>query len=345
MRASISSLCILVATACAMDAAAAPPPAALAKPAAPYRAPRNAFDQPDLQGIWNNSSLTMLQRPPMFKNLVASDQEAAMMEAGFRKMAGDLISTAPIDPKLGAPPPVDEAPQSDYIEMDLHLASIAGQRRTSWIVEPADGRVPFNDAAKQARVADAAAPEKFDNPEDRDTMERCLQAIGTPEGPPMMNTGFNANYQILQTKDEVAILVEMNHAVRTIRLSDRRHLPDAIQPWMGDSVGWWEGDTLVVETTNLNPKGAHVFSLGGGFGYSPKARITERFTRTSPSEILYQFSVNDPATFTQVFKGEMPMRAAKGPIYEYACHEGNYSLPNILAGARVQEKNPPPKAP
>jgi hypothetical protein len=138
----------------------------------------------------------------------------------------------------------------------------------------------------------------------------------------------------------VTIQVEMNHDVRIIRMGDRTHLPAAIQPWLGDSVGWWEGETLVVETTNLNPRG-HVFSLGGGFGYTPRTKITERFTRRSKDEILYEFSVDDPTTFTRVWRAEMPMRPAKGPIYEYACHEGNYSLPNILQGARAQERAAP----
>jgi hypothetical protein len=260
-----------------------------------------------------------------------------MLIAGFKQMAGSIISPDPVDPKLPAPPVVKEAPQADYIEMDLHLARINGQPRSSWIVDPADGKLPFTDAVKKARAAAAKAPENFNNPEDRDTQERCLTAIGSPEGPPMMNTGFNGNYQILQTKDYVTILVEMNHDARIIRMGDRTHLPSAIQPWLGDSVGWWEGDTLVVETTNLNVKG-HVYSLGGGFGYSPQTKITERFTRTGKDQILYEFSVDDPVNFTKVWRAEMPMRSAKGPLYEYACHEGNYSLPNILAGARTEER-------
>ena len=150
----------------------------------------------------------------------------------------------------------------------------------------------------------------------------------------MMNTGFNGNYQILQTPDYVAILVEMNHDVRIIRMRDRAHIPGSVQPWLGDSVGWWEGETLVVETTNLNPKG-HVYSLGGGFRYSAQTRVLERFTRTAKDQILYEFSVDDPEVFSKVWRAEMPMRAAKGPIYEYACHEGNYALSNILSGARV----------
>ncbi len=311
--------------------------------AAPYRAPRTSFGTPDLQGLWTNTALTFLQRPPIFKALVATDKEEAMMIAGFKQLAGDLISPAPVDPKLPAPPLVKEAPQSDWIEMDLHLARINGQPRSSWIVDPGDGRLPFNDATKKSRAADAEAPENFDNPENRDTQERCLTAIGSPEGPPMMNTGFNGNYQILQTKDYVAIQVEMNHDVRIIRMRDRAHQPEVLQPWLGDSVGWWEGDTLVVETTNLNLKG-HVYSLGGGFAYSPQTKITERFTRIAKDQILYEFAVDDPATFTKVWRAEMPMRTAKGPLYEYACHEGNYSLPNILAGARVQERSSPAAA-
>jgi hypothetical protein len=330
------ALCAAVATAAALSANAAPPAPARSTPA--YRAPRTADGHPDLQGIWTNTALTFLQRPPIFKNLIATDKEEAMMISVFKSMTGDLLNPAPIDPKTPAPPVVKEAPQSDYIEMDMRLARIDGQPRTSWIVDPADGHLPYTEAVKKARAASAAAPEKFDNPEDRDTQERCITAIGSPEGPPMMNTGFNGHYQIIQARDYVAIQVEMNHDVRMIRMGDRTHQPAALQPWLGDSVGWWEGDTLVVETTNLNPKG-HIFSLGGGFAYSPQTKVTERFTRTAKDQMLYQFSVEDPSTFTQVWKGEMPFRTAKGPIYEYACHEGNYSLPNILAGARAQEKS------
>jgi hypothetical protein len=299
-----------------------------------YRAPRTRSGAPDLQGIWTNTSLTFLQRPPIFKGLVATDAEAAMMEGGFRKMAGDLLKTE-VDPNAPAPPIVKEAPQADYLEMDMHLARIGGQMRSSWIVEPANGRLPFSDAGKKIRAA--VIKEDLDGPEGRPTEERCLTAIGSPEGPPMMNTGFNGHYQIVQTPGYVAIHIEMNHDVRIIRLGDRTHLPDSVRPWMGDSVGWWEGDTLVVETTNLNPK-AYVSSLAGGFPYSPQARLTERFTRTSKDQILYEFSMNDPGVFTQPWRAEMPMRAAKGPIYEYACHEGNYSLPNVLAGARAEAR-------
>ncbi len=332
--------CLVLAIAAVLAPAAAG--AAPAQPS-PYHAPRTRDGEPDLQGLWTNTALTFLQRPPIFKGLIATDKEEAMMVSMFKKMAGDIINPAPVDPKLPAPPVVKEAPQSDYIEMDLRLGRINGQPRTSWIVEPADGKLPYSEAETKARAAAAKAPEVFDNPEDRDTQERCLTAIGSPEGPPMMNTGFNGNYQILQTKGFVTIEVEMNHDVRIIRMGERGHLPAVVQPWLGDSVGWWEGDTLVVETTNLNPKG-HIFSMGGGFRYTAKTKVVERFTRTAKDQLLYEFSVEDPEVFARSWRAEMPMRAAKGPIYEYACHEGNYSLPNILAGARAQEKVAPAPA-
>jgi hypothetical protein len=299
-----------------------------------YHPPRTAYGQPDLQGIWTNSSVTMLQRPPMMKNLIATPAEAKMMEQGFLGFVGDLIKPT-ADPNAPAPPVVKEAPQADLLEMDLHLATVDGQKRTSWIVDPPDGRIPFTDAGKAANKA--LAKDAYDGPEGRPLEERCLVAIGSPEGPPMMNTGFNANYQIVQTRDHVAIEIEMNHDVRIVRLSDRKHVPDAVRPWMGDSVGWWERDTLVVETTNFNPS-TRVASLGGGFTYSPRGKLIERFTRTAPDRLMYEFTVEDPAYFKQPWRAQMPMRAAKGPIYEYACHEGNYSLPNALMGARAEER-------
>ena len=307
--------------------------------ASPYHPPRTHDGAPDLQGIWTNSAVTFLQRPPIFKSLIPTDAEAAMMEGGFRQMVGDLISTKPIDPTAPAPKPIKEVDNSDFIEMDMHMARIDGQRRTSWIIEPADGRVPFTDVGRKAeRTTDRNT---YDGPEGRPLTERCLIAIGSPEGPPMMNTGFNAHYQIVQTRDHVAILVEMNHDVRIIRMIDRTHLPDAIRPWMGDSVGWWEGQTLVVETTNFNPQRADVGSLGGGFVFSAQGKLTERFTRKAKDLMLYEFAIEDAVNFKQPWRAEMPMRAAKGPIYEYACHEGNYSLPNALSGARVTEAAAP----
>jgi len=313
--------------------------------AGPYHAPRTANGAPDLQGVWTNASLTFLERPPIFKGLIATPQEEAMMIAGFKKRAGTLLD-AKVDPNLPAPPVVKAAPQADILEMDLRLARIDGQPRSSWIVEPADGHVPYNEAGKAA--ARAADQSSYDGPETRPLSERCLTAVGSPEGPPMLNTGFNANYQVFQTKDYVAIEVEMNHDVRIIRLGDTLHIPGNIRPWLGDSIGHWEGETLVVETTNLEPR-SNVESRGANLVFSPQAKITERFTRTGPDEILYEFGVDDPTYLTRPWRAQMAMRAAKGPIYEYACHEGNYSLANALQGARYEETHPvaaaPPAAP
>jgi len=307
--------------------------ASAAKPA-DYRVPRTSFGKPDLEGVWTNSSVTTLQRPTTFQNLVASQAEEAALAANFNKLVGDANATF-IDPDKPAPPVVKEAPAADVIESDMHLARIDGQPRTSWIVDPPDGRIPFTEAGREA--VKAANKDSYEGPEGRPTSERCLTGVGSPDGPPMINTAFNSNYQIVQTRDYVAILVEMNHDVRVIRLTDRRHPPDSIRPWMGDSFGWWDGDTLVVETANLNPQGA-IHTIGGGFAYSPQGRLIERFTRIAADRILYEFTVDDPVNFTRPWSAQMPLRATKGPIYEYACHEGNYSLPNALAGARAQER-------
>jgi hypothetical protein len=213
------------------------------------------------------------------------------------------------------------------------MARMNGEIRSAWIVEPGDGRLPYNDAGRTRLAPD---PRAFDGPEGRPPQERCLSGLGGVSGPPMLNAVYNANYQIVQTPDRLVIVAEMNHDARVIRLDDRRHAPPQVRAWMGDSVGWWEGTTLVVETTNFTPAQS---MRRRSLYISPEARIVERFTRTSPGEILYQFSVEDPANYTQTWRAEMPLRTSHGPVYEYACHEGNYSMPNILAGARQIERD------
>jgi hypothetical protein len=301
-----------------------------------YRAPRNAAGQPDFEGIWTNSAVTMLSRPPMIKGLVPTEAEAAAFQKMFMGFVGELVSTTPIDPNKPAPPVVKSVENADFLEMKLALGTVGGQMRSSWIVEPADGKLPLTEAGKQL-IRARAIPKPYDNPEARPATERCLLAIGSPEGPPMLNTGFNAHYQFVQTKDHVAIHVEMNHDVRIVRLTDRKHSPGAVQRYMGDSVGWWEGETLVVETTNFNPMGAYVSDLLGGFAYRPESIVRERFTRKAKDEMLYEFTVEDPVIFSAPWRAEMSFRPAPGPIYEYACHEGNYGVANALAGARYQE--------
>jgi hypothetical protein len=302
-----------------------------------YRAPRTASGQPDLQGLWTNTSMTSLVRPPMVKGLVPTDAEAAAFNKAIMSFLADIISNAPIDPNKPAPEVVKAVGNNDWLEADLHLGHVGGQVRSSWIVEPADGQLPLTDAGKALAKA-MGRGNLYDGPEVRPMTERCVTAIGAPEGPPMMNTGFNANYQIVQTRDYVAIEVEMNHDVRIIRLTDRAHPPAAMLRWMGDSVGWWEGETLVVESANFHPQGTLIGGVFGAFAYRPQSIVRERFTRTSKDEILYQFTVEDPVIFSKPWRAEMSFRPTKGPIYEYACHEGNYGVALALAGARYQER-------
>jgi hypothetical protein len=307
--------------------------------AADYKAPRTSFGQPDLQGAWTNASLTNLQRPPMFKSLTLTEEQAVALEK--RRAAARAAQDRPSDPNAGAPP-VGSDPggyNASWTDPGVAMGRINGQVRTSWIVEPANGHLPYSTAGK--KVYDDTlfkARSTFDGPEFRPLGERCILGFGSTAGPPMLNVLYNNNYQIVQAPGYVTIVVEMNHDARIIRLSDKKHPGADIRPWMGDSFGWWEGDTLVVETANFNPGEALRPYFGNSVYLSPNAKVTERFTRVSPTQILYQFAVDDPATYSQVWKAEMPLNATDGPVYEYACHEGNYALPGILAGARKDER-------
>jgi hypothetical protein len=312
---------------------------AQAASAADYHAPKNGFGQPDLGGTWTNASLTSLQRPAMFKTLTLTDADAAALEK--RRAAARANQDKPSDPTAGAPPVANDPGgyNASWTDPGVSLGRINGQVRTSWIVDPADGRLPYSTAGHAAYIAALSkARNSWDGPENRPLGERCILGFGSTAGPPMLNVLYNNNYQIVQSKDAVAILVEMNHDVRIVRLTDRKHPPADVRPWMGDSIGWWEGDTLVVETTNFNPGESLRPYFDNSILLSPGAKVTERFTRVSPKQILYQFQVEDPATYSQVWKAEMPMNSAPGPVYEYACHEGNYALPGILAGARKADK-------
>jgi hypothetical protein len=207
--------------------------------------------------------------------------------------------------------------------------------RTSLIVDPPDGRVPAQTPEARQRQAAALANRKgigqYDHPELRPLAERCITSFGSNAGPPMLpNYFYNNNYQIVQTKDHMMILVEMVHDARTIRMGGE-HLPKHIRPWYGDSIGRWEGDTLVVETTNFHP--SQVFR-----GASENLKVTERLTLTGPDTLLYQFTIDDPTTFIRPWSGEVPFNRMNELIYEYACHEGNYALSNVLSGERDRER-------
>jgi hypothetical protein len=223
---------------------------------------------------------------------------------------------------------------------EFPLARIDGALRTSWIVSPSDGRLPYRPEARERLTVLNAQSNRADGPEDRNVLDRCLVGGTGAAGPPILNPfTTSGSTLIVQTRNEVAILAEMNHDVRIVRLN-ARHQAAAARQWMGDSIGWWEGDTLVVETTNFHRQETN----RGQYLISPDARVTERFRRVSASELRYEFEVDDPATYTQVWRGQMPLLADKAGIYEYACHEGNYSMTNILEGARQAERTTGPVA-
>ena len=284
-------------------------------------AQRPATSAPDLQGFWTSGTITPLQRPTdLLGKEVFSEAEAAEYERtwldGFRK---------------NFPPEDLQAPDIDYEYMD-RMKVVAG-RRTSLITDPADGRLPPLLPAAKAR-ADARPKPSKDDPESMGLDERCLLEVAfgsSNASPPMVPNPFGQNfYQIVQTDAHVVIYTEIVHDARIIRIGGT-HAPPAVQLWLGDSVGRWEGDTLVVDTTNFTPK-SHFRSSG------TRLHVLERFTRISPTTIRYQFTADDPDTWDRPWSAEIPFNATNERIYEYACHEGNYSLANVLRGARAEEK-------
>jgi hypothetical protein len=286
-----------------------------------YHAPRTAFGAPDLQGFWTNVSRTGLERltgaPLTFATRAEEDAFEATVQADWVKAenAGVGMGVSEWHP-------------------ELPMARIDGRLRTSWIVTPADGRLPWrSDAlARYTTMNQAQMAGPSEGPEARTPFDRCLMAGLGSGGPPFINPSVAGGKQIVQTAGVVAILTEMNHELRIVRIGGR-HPPRTVRLWMGDSIGRWEGETLVVETTNFHPQEIN----RGTFMFSPEAKVTERFTRVAPDELRYAFEVDDPATYTQVWRAEMPFRPEPSALYEYACHEGNYSMAGILGAARKAE--------
>jgi hypothetical protein len=303
-----------------------------------YQPPRTADGKPDLQGVWTNVSLTTLLRSPQFKSDTVSEAEAERIAQ--QRAAAMAKSLEPTDPNAPAPPKGGNVGgyNSFYGDAGERLARVNGQYRTTWLVDSENGQLPYSERGRQIFEKELAfTRNNFDGPEARPMAERCIVGFGSTGGPPMINVLYNNHYQIVQTPETILILVEMNHDARIVRMN-AKHLPESIRPWMGDSIGWWEGDTLVVETTNFNPGEELRTNFNQSFYISKEGKVTERFTRVSPTQILYQFSVDDPAIFSKVWRAEMAMNAADGQLFEYACHEGNYALPGILAGARKAEQ-------
>jgi hypothetical protein len=309
-----------------------------------YKVPRTAHGHPDLQGIWTNATLTPVERPKTLgERLVLNETEAAQMEQRMKEFAASSDQPSDLSKELPKGGGVGGY-NVFWFDPANKVATVNGERRSSLIVFPTDGQVPaLSEPGKQrlaARTA-RAAQGAFDGPEQRALGERCLLGFGSNSGPPMLPVMYNSNYQIVQNRDTVLIHIEMVHDARIIRLGGQ-HPPEHVRQWMGDSIGRWQGETLVVETTNFNP--TQPIQIGQGATYrsipvSPGLKVIERFTRVGPRTIQYAFTVEDPDTFSTAWRGEIPFHFTDQPIYEYACHEGNYALPGILAGAREEEKS------
>lgn len=339
-----SILAAAVAATVLASLAAGPAAAALSDPvkvAKGYKAPRNAYGQPDLSGVWSPATITRLERDaPLGKRLVLTDTEAAAAEGAIAKLNTD--SAAPTDPNLKVTDlpyecgrgfkGVDCGYNNFWVDPGTKVMRVNGEPRSSILVTPEDGRLPMRPEAL-ARIRASfgnARVGNFDGPERRPLGERCLVGFGSTSGPPMLPVLYNNHYAVAQSPDRVAIEIEMVHDMRFFRLNDT-HEPASMRKWMGDSVAHWEGETLVVDTANF--RADQTFR-----GASADMKVTERFTRISPTQILYQFRIEDPATFTGPVEGEVAWNLTKDQIYEYACAEGNYALPGILAGARAEEK-------
>jgi hypothetical protein len=336
------------------------------RPAAPAAAAnaRTADGHPDFQGVYEIATITPLERPAQFgnrANLTREEADAMETYEAQRQVKND----APLAADRGAPPVGgDTSTPKSYLEVlerfgggavggynnfwlagGTKIITVNGEKRASIVVDPPDGRIPpMKPEARRRQAAllvdpsasEAAAatgrPGAFDGPELRPLAERCLLGFGSTSGPPTLpNYFYNNLKQIVQTPSTIMILVEMVHDVRIIRMN-AEHLPPTVKKWMGDSVGHWEGDTLVVDTTNFTNKTQFQ-------GATEQLHVVERFTRTNANTLLYKFSVDDPQTWDKPWGGEYPWNATDEHIYEYACHEGNYSLGDMLRGARAQERD------
>ena len=283
-----------------------------AKAKQPWTTPRTPDGHPDFQGIWDFRTATPVERPRELagKEFFASDEEAAEFE---RRAAERINDTLVVHPPAWL----------DYGTRVLR------SRRTSLIVDPRDGRVPaLTPAAQQKASARADARRRAEGPEDFSLAERCI-LFGA--GPPIVPGAYNNNIQIVQTRDTVVISNEMIHDARIVPTDGRPHLPPQIRPLLGDSRGHWEGDTLVIDTTNFTKETRFR-------GSDENLRLTERFTRTDRDTLLYEFTVDDPTAFAARWTAALPMARSEERMYEYACHEGNYGLRNMLTSARYAEK-------
>jgi hypothetical protein len=304
--------------------------------------PKTEFGQPDLRGVWNFSSDTPLERPAQYKDReFFTPEEVAAQRAKVKERFDDAAKPTDLTSKATA-----SGDPGGYNQFWVESAAQDSNLRTSLIIDPPNGRMPpmqtgvkieagglGPDTGGQRPVRFRVGGVRKDGPEDRGLSERCL--MGFNSGPPFMPSMYNNNVQIFQTKTHAVIMTEMIHDARVVPLDNRPHVDAAITPWSGDSRGHWEGDTLVVDTTNFTDKIQSFRAAGTGKSF----HLTERFTRVGKDRVDYQFTVDDPATFTKPITVLVPMIRAEGDLYEYACHEGNYGMGNILSGARKEESD------
>lgn len=300
-----------------------------------WQTPKTSFGDPNLQGLWTNATITALERPQQFSQLVLSEAQAKQWESSTSQFFEDIDKL----PENGLEQGGNVGGYNSFwMDPGTQALRVNGEIRSSILTSPANGKLPFRLGARAKlgqfflRVQGA-----FDGPEQRPLGERCIVGFGSTGGPPMLPVLYNNNYQIVQSPGYVMIHIEMNHDVRIIRL-DSEHAPANIRPWLGDSIGHWEGDTLVVETTNFNPGQSFRAAIKHQFYVTRDVVVTERFQRINDNEVKYSFEVEDPGAYTSNWLGELTLRATKGHIYEYACHEANYAMKGILAGARLAEK-------
>ena len=315
-----------------------------------WEVPRTVFGHPDLQGNWTNATLTPFERPAGWERALTWE-EVAEIEQGQAELVARKAEASdpdrPPPPEGGTHPVCIDGPTSCYNEFYREpgdrVAVVNGEFRSSLVTNPSNGRVPSLTSAGRQRVDDSRALSgqvgAYDHPEVRPLAERCIVSFGSSAGPPMLpNYWYNNNYTIVQNADYVMIMAEMVHDVRIIRLGEPRSLPTNIRPYFGDSRGWWEGNTLVVDTTNFNGKG-WIATNGAagrirGIPQSAALHVVERFTRVDDETIRYEFAVEDPTAWARSWSAEFPLMKREGPLYEYACHEGNYDIRHILEVAR-----------
>jgi hypothetical protein len=293
--------------------------------------PRTPDGHPDFQGVWTNATLTPMERPAQFAGKpTVSDADARAYEKN------DLTTNDIDDPKAPLLARAGSAGTGGYnnlfIDRGSELARVDGVKRTSLIIDPPDGKTPRAARAPSQRggggEGEGYAGMSYDSVKRRPLAERCLIGFGSTSGPPMLPVLYNNNYEIVQTPDAVMILVEMVHDVRVVRMN-AQHAPASVKKWLGDSIGHWDGDTLVVETTNFN-------ELNRG-AQSGDLKITERFQRVDANTILYRATTENPVLYAKPWTIEYPFTTVQGSVYEYACHEGNYAMQDILGGARKAE--------